>query len=81
MIRGRVGYDGSGNKSVKDYLIRTRLEAHKQRMQEILSRKPGTHHGIDNVLPSYVLTKSTTVNPRRKIDKDERDRLTGRANK
>ena len=57
-----MGYNGLGNKSIRDYIIKTRREEHLARIYKIMSREPGTGD-IDNTKP--VIIEALSSNPRK----------------
>lgn len=79
MDRGRVGYAASGNKFIRELIIKSRRHAHTQRIKKIMTRKPGTSNTLDNRPPHII--KALLTNPRKVALRQEFNVVTERENK
>eukprot|EP01035_Chromulina_nebulosa_P024576 gene24576-32008_t len=79
MDRGRVGLDASGNKAIRDYVLKSRKQEHFDRIQSIMNRPPGSSTTLDNRPPNLINALAT--NPKQKALKRDFNKITGRENK
>ena len=63
MDRGRVGYNASGNKKMREDTIRHMRGQHLARLKKIQNRPPGTSHTLDNTAPHVI--PALKSNPRK----------------
>ena len=57
MDRGRVGYAATGNKFIRDLMIKNRRKDHLARIKKIMKRAPGTGT-VDSTAPVVVGTNT-----------------------
>jgi len=79
MDRGRVGYAATGNRVIREVMIKSRRAEHLRRLKNIMTRTPGSSHTIDNAAP--VVIEAMLTNPRKVAKKMEFNAFVERENK
>ena len=79
MDRGRVGTLAIGNKAMRENIIKHQQSVHKERVNKIKNRKPGTSNTLDNTAP--VIVKAALNNPRKNALRQEFNDVTERENR